>query len=370
MLNIKTHTNMKKYLYITASLVCAGLLFSCTPEPVSMEQAFVSEQDAVAPTHTIQEFVAQYLVENDFTPVRTNDGGAGLYMVDTIPSDGPDIIIRGRVVTEDYAGNFYKTIVIQDAVHHEQGLRISVDMSNAGGQYAAGQLMNIRVNGLALGKYASQPQLCVPAYNDNIYAYNAGKKVGWAPGRIPAARFAKAVTLINLPDKSKIDTIEMTIDEIKAVTDHASVDGRFIRIKNVHFNGKDSDGTPLNPANDPSDPTLQFDNYSNTFAPSTGNVGFPRARQIADNNGKIFYVSTSEYAKFAYVIIPCSDYVGTVTGVLGYYQDKATGAGDDTNWSITMSSLSSLDLTDDNGDKWDYNSPRYWTKGADNNSCQ
>ncbi|MBQ9340558.1 MAG: hypothetical protein IJS13_09560 [Paludibacteraceae bacterium] len=360
---------MKRH-YIYPAVAAFILLVSCNAPVPEENKLFVSESDAAAATHTINELLDQYMVENDFTPVRTNDGGAGLYMIDSIPSEGPDIIIRGRVVTEDYAGNFYKTIVIQDAAHPEQGLRISVDMSNAGGQYAIGQLMNIRVNGLSIGKYANQPQLCVPSYNDNIYAYHAGQKVGWAPGRIPAARFAKAVTLIGLPDKSKIDTIEITIPEIKALADKVKADGMFIRIKNVRFNGKDSDGTDLNPSLDPSDPNLQFDNYSNTFAPSTGNVGFPRSRQIEDNNGNIFYVSTSEYAKFAYALIPCSTYEGSVTGVLGYYQDKASGAGDDTNWSLSISSLAALNLVDDEGNAWDYNNPRYWNKGADNNSCK
>ena len=356
--------------FVLGTLALGTCLVSCSaPEPTS-EKLFINESEAPAATHTINEFLDKYMVENDFTPVRTNDGGAGLYMIDSIPADGPDIIIRGRVVTEDYAGNFYKTIVIQDAKEHEQGLRISVDMSNAGGQYAIGQLMNIRVNGLSIGKYANQPQLCVPSYNDNIYAYHAGQKVGWAPGRIPASRFAKAVTLIGLPDKSKIDTIEMTIPQIKALPDKAKADGMFIRIKNVRFNGKDSDGTLLNPALDPSNAELQFDNYSNTFAPSTGNVGFPRSRQIEDGDGKIFYVSTSEYAKFAYAIIPCSDYEGSVTGVLGYYQDKASGANDDTNWSLSISSLAALNLVDDEGNVWDYNNPRYWSKDADNSSCQ
>ena len=360
----------KIYFGVLSGIVLGTCLISCSaPEPTA-DKLFIIESEAVAPTHTIHELLDQYMVENDFTPVRTNDGGAGLYMIDSIPADGPDIIIRGRVVTEDYAGNFYKTIVIQDAVKHEQGLRISVDMSNAGGQYAIGQLMNIRVNGLSIGKYANQPQLCVPSYNDNIYAYHAGQKVGWAPGRIPAARFAKAVTLIGLPDKSKIDTIEMTIPEIKATADKVKIDGRFVRIKNVRFNGKDSDGTPLNPSLDPSNPELQFDNYSNTFAPSTGNVGFPRSRQIEDGSSNIFYVSTSEFAKFAYAIIPCNTYEGTVTGVLGYYQDKATGAGDDTNWSLTISSLKALDLVDDEGNRWDNDNPRYWSNGTDNSSCK
>lgn len=352
------------------SLLAVVALVSCDPKPITTNEAFVSLDKAAAPTHTIAQLLNDYMQVNRYEPVRTNDGGAGLYMIDTIPADGPDIIIRGRVVSEDYAGNFYKTLVIQDAQYHEQGLRISVDMSNAGGQYAVGQLMNIRVNGLCLGKYASQPQLCIPSYNDNIYAYNAGQKVGWAPGRIPAPRFAKAVTLIGLPDKSAIDTIEMTIPEIKA-SDKQSIDGRLVRIKNVNFNGKDSDGTTLDPTHDPSNPSKGsgFDIYSNTFAPSTGGVGFPRARQIVDNNGNVFYVSTSEYAKFAYAIIPCSDYTGSVTGIIGYYQDKASGAGDDTNWSITMNALSGLDLVNSEGKHWNYTSPRYWSKGANNDSC-
>ena len=89
----------------------------------------------------------------------------------TIPVGGPQIYIRGRIVTDDQGGNFYKTIVIQEIVNgKQQALRLSVDASSAGGAYLLGQEIMIHVNGLGIGKYANEPQLCVPSYNNNLNA--------------------------------------------------------------------------------------------------------------------------------------------------------------------------------------------------------
>lgn len=223
-------------------IMVAGLLLilpACTntPEPIVESEA----------TYTIQELIDEFLTEEGtYFPVRTRangENGKGFFSVDDIPEEGEgqgSIIIRGRVVSDDRSGNLYKTLVIQDEKHPEQSLRLSVDLGSLSGLYPLGQLIAVRCNGLAIGKYATQPQLCVPAYNNNVDANNASQKVGWAPGRIPGNIFQMAATAIGLPDKAKVVAETMTIDEIISA-DPKEMEGRLVRIENVFFNQKYAD---------------------------------------------------------------------------------------------------------------------------------
>ena len=287
-----------------------------------------------------------------------------LFSLDTIPTDHP-LYIRGRITTDDYAGNFYKTMCIQQFVDgKQQALRISVDAGSVGGMYQIGQEIMIRVDGLAIGRYANQPQLCVPSYNNNTNAQNADQKVGWTPGRIPFAEFKKRTTLIGLPETPKCDTISITDFTTNLnLIDARAMDGCLICIKDVHYTGQyaNTQGTQLfdcevgNP--------YDFTNGTNVnvFAPSTGNVGFPQSRVIADSQGNTTVVSTSEYAKFAYFYLPgadangvsnCKNYVGNITGILGFYRDNINYAPTWKDWSITIRSLDDLKLVDSEGNLW------------------
>ena len=295
-----------------------------------------------------------------------------LFSIDTIPTGRP-LYIRGRITTDDFSGNFYKTLCIQQMVGgRQQALRISVDAGSVGGLYQIGQELLIRIDGLAIGRYANQPQLCVASYNNNIYANKAEEKVGWAPGRIPFSEFNKRVTLIGKPQTPYCDTIEIFdfINHLNQVENRFD-DGRLVCIKNVYYTGQYSNyGDPANcTTNDPDD----FENGSsaNVFAPSTGNMNFPQSRIITDEEGYMTLVSASEYAKFSHFYLPganengiagCQDYVGNVTGILGYYRDNNitklynnvdsnAPAWDD--WSITIRSLDDLQLFDEDGNLWE-----------------
>jgi hypothetical protein len=103
-----------------------------------------------------------------------------------------------------------------------------------------GQEIMIRVDGLAIGRYANQPQLCLPSYNNNIYANNAEQKIGWAPGRIPAAIFKAHTKRIGQPkvDELVYDEVEITdYNTILDLTETRKLDGILVRLKNVHYPG-------------------------------------------------------------------------------------------------------------------------------------
>ena len=379
---------MKTSNYISYIVLCSFVLLmaSCEPKALTEKDVFITE-DAVAEltadgtVYTLNDFLDTFMTEegtyhNDTTPYRDRSYDAVhniyLYSVDTLPKGGPGIYIRGRIVTDDYAGNFYKSMVIQQVVNgQQQSLRISVDLGSSHGLYQMGQEIIIRCNGLAVGRYANQPQLCIPSYNNNIYAMNASQKVGWCPGRIEGSVFRNATHMIGLPDLSKIHYDEMTLADLytqiklrpnptpAGMDQVRKMDGRLIRLKDVHFTGKYKDSNSNIVDCDTSNPDTIGGGGANVFAPSTQNIGYPQSRVVGDQGSNTIMCSSSEYAKFAYYYLPgadekgvasCKDYEGTVTGVLGWYLDKAETLRDDKldgyEWSVTPRGIPGIGVTD------------------------
>lgn len=380
---------MKRNYSIICSVAIGALLSglaSCNPDPLTEADVFTNA-DAISSIlqpgdsiYHLNDFVATFMTEegnflNDSTPYRTRStSGNGIYLfsIDTIPAEGNGIYIRGRVSTDDYGGNFYKSIVIQEIVDgKQQNLRLSVDIGSANGLYQIGQELLIRCNGLSIGRYANQPQLCVPSYNNNIYATNANQKVGWAPGRIPSRVFDQATTLIGTPDQSKLVYDTITISDyfgiakkydLESMQLARQMDGRLVCLKNVYFTGEyENNGSRAKcTEGDPEE-----DSNANVFAPTTNNIGYPQSRIITDGNKNYTLVSTSEYAKFARFYLPSEEYTGTITGVLGFYADNAGSVAkyglDGYEWSITVrniaisktgSTLNDVNLYNADGEKW------------------
>lgn len=375
------------YAMLLAMPVIA-LMSSCEPRALTEEDVFYTEDQLAKELaaenpegydiYDLNDFLDAFMTEegtyhNDTTPYRERSYDAThdlyLYSVDTLRHGGRGIYIRGRVTTDDYAGNFYKAMVIQQIVAGaQQNLRISVDLGSSGGMYQIGQEIIIRCNGLAVGRYANQPQLCVPSYNNNIYAMNASQKVGWCPGRIPSSVFRRNTRMIGHPDQSKLQYDELTLAELyaqvplKPTTDAAGMDkvrkadGRLVIIKDVHFTGQYENNGSLVECD-----TLHPDSSSNAnvFAPTTNNVGYPQSRVLQDMGTNKLMCSNSEYAKFACYYLPganrhgvkeCKNYEGNVRGILGWYLDKASDmAGnklDGYEWSVTPRGIPGIGIED------------------------
>ena len=378
---------MRKSIYTYAMILALPVLVlmtSCEPRALTAEDVIISEEDQLAEMldaenpegytiYNINTLLDTFMTEqgnfmSDSSRYRTRSYYNGLYLfsIDTFPKGGPGIYIRARVATDDYGGNFYKSMVLQQVNDwsqdgypeiDQQCLRVSLDMGSAGGMFHQGQEMIIRCNGLAIGRYANQPQLCIPTNNNNIYAGSAEEKTGWAPGRIPAGQFRNAAHMIGMPDVSKLvyDDISMVVLTANYIKKYSNVvaarkaDGRLIRISDVHFNGKydemNGGPTPCNrylaDSTDLGNP--ETDKNACTFGPTTGNVGYPQSRFVADKTNKYqVLISTSEYARYAYYYLPAEKYVGSITGVLGYYMDNGNYAPDGGEWSITPCSIENI----------------------------
>ena len=361
-----------KFIIATALV---ALCAACTPPAVDETKLFLTNEQAnelisQGTLLTIEQFKETYMTEkgnylSDTSLYRTRatkDGKNYLFSIDTIPASDKPIYIRGRITTDDYAGNFYKAMCIQQIVDgKQQAFRLSVDAGSIGGLYQIGQEILIRVDGLAIGRYANQPQLCLPSYNNNTYANNAEQKIGWAPGRIPIAIFKAHTQCIGTPDVNQLVYDEYEISDFTSVLNLQETrtwDAKLVRIKNVHFTGQyfTTSGTSNCSTGDP-----EVDENANVFAPTTNNIGYPQGRVIADANGNKTAVSSSEYAKYAHFYLPgadkngvanCPKYIGDVVGILGFYSDNARYDPASDDWAISIRSLDDLQLKDTNGNLW------------------
>lgn len=331
---------MKQLKYIGAVLLALTMFTACEKEfdAIPEEIATVPEgsAEAWAQTVTIKELIENF------------DTKEGEFTIDTIDSPN-DIVVRGRIITDDRAGNVYKYFVIQSLEDDHTCLKVSVDAGSLSGMLPIGQVVAIRCNGLVLGRYASAPQLGVRGYrNDN--------KVREEPGRIPYTLAMKHIQKIGKPDPSKIVVEEMTLKQITELDKYGYF--KIVKIKNAYFTGyyyndqtqkheKLNDEVYPFPT-DGQGVTTALAKYAlnPTFAPATYdsskkyNIGFPRSREIADDSGNTtsISISTSEYARFADRRLPVfgPDNRGDITAIVGWFKDDK---GDPGSWQLTIRSL-------------------------------
>ena len=89
-----------------------------------------------------------------------------------------DMVIAGKVISDDHSGNIYRELYIQD----ETGvISVKIGLSSLYSDYKLGQTVYVRCSGLTIGQYNGMPQLGVEdptgeyetAYLDNRYLIDA-----------------------------------------------------------------------------------------------------------------------------------------------------------------------------------------------------
>ncbi len=339
------------------------LMTAChTYEPINSEDlgyvddATLTEWIGDAQRVSIHDFFSKCLKKktDEQYPVRSNSGNKNLYTVNDITED---LVIVGRVVSTDVPGNIYKAIYIQDVNQPNQGLKIGVDAGSIGGLLPLGQVIAIKLKGLAVGRYANMPQLGLAYYNNAKDSLDSKGKIGWEIGRIPFPILKQHMVLVGAADHTKIVVNSITIKDIQnATSDLSNIDymkiakmcSQYVVISDIEIvpkEGKDFKThyhTPI--------PTM--DDY--IFAPSTDGIGYPQSRAFT-NGTDTMCIGTSEYAKFAAAPLPGfrrtatggieSDgkrYKGKLYGFVSYYNDKSTNTVDGDEWSITLNGLDGI----------------------------
>lgn len=263
-----------KYMAIAATALTLG---SCNEEPV------LPPVNIQQPTTTIKELKNRYW-QNEANYVRT----VGRFR------DGSDVIVKGRVISSDAAGNVYRSLMISDG---ECAITIAAKVSNLSDSWKPGQEVTFNCTGLQIGGYNGLMQL------GGEGTYNNQPSMTF----MEADTFNLHIQGIGQPDPAKIDTIATDLAELSNAK--GSQEGLIAwQSQLVRIEG------------------LTFENAGEQFAPS-GNTN----RYMRDSNGNRINLRCSSYAKFAKDKIPSG--TGTVTAILSYF-------GSD--WQLILNGLDGL----------------------------
>lgn len=229
----------------------------------------------------------------------------------TIASNGyvkieEDMQIKGVVTGNDYAGNIYQQIPLQD----ETGaLVVGVSASALHGFLPEGQEILIDLKDLYIGGYGEQCQI------GSVYTSPNTGKTGI--GRMDRYTWQKHFRLIGEADVAKADALAEDFDPSK-LTDASYMEanaGKLMTIRRVSF--------------------LNADGKS-VFAPDDGSVALTSNcanRALKEYSSKNIVVRTSTYADFAQEIIPGG--TKDIKGIFTRYYDT---------WQILLRSTD--DITD------------------------
>ncbi len=229
----------------------------------------------------------------------------------TIASNGyvkieEDMQIKGVVTGNDYAGNIYQQIPVQD----ETGaLVVGVSASALHGFLPEGQEILIDLKDLYIGGYGEQCQI------GSVYTSPNTGKTGI--GRMDRYTWQKHFRLIGEADVAKADALAEDFDPSK-MTDASYMEanaGKLMTIRRVSF--------------------LNADGKS-VFAPDDGSVALTSNcanRALKEYSSKNIVVRTSTYADFAQEIIP--EGTKDIKGIFTRYYDT---------WQILLRSTD--DITD------------------------
>ena len=229
----------------------------------------------------------------------------------TIASNGyvkieEDMQIKGVVTGNDYAGNIYQQIPVQD----ETGaLVVGVSASALHGFLPEGQEILIDLKDLYIGGYGEQCQI------GSVYTSPNTGKTGI--GRMDRYTWQKHFRLIGEADAAKADALAEDFDPSK-LTDASYMEanaGKLMTIRKVTFQNADG---------------------KSVFAPDDGSVALTSNcanRALKEYSSKNIVVRTSTYADFAQEIIP--EGTKDIKGIFTRYYDT---------WQILLRSTD--DITD------------------------
>lgn len=210
-------------------------------------------------------------------------------------ADGEHVLIRGRVVSNDSAGNVYKSLVIEDAT---AALSISVDTTKIYQLLPPGTDITIDMTGMTVGKYNGLFQMGEPK------PYNNEMEVSF----MKYYKLRGAIHVNGTPDASKIKPTVVTIADVASwKNDNDSLrkyQSRWVRFNNVSWVGGG---------------TLQWGDEDDKGAGTTAN------RQIKDASGRTLTARNSGYSTFWRQTLPAG--TGDVECLLSFYG---------TDWQLTF----------------------------------
>ena len=298
---------LKSYIIGAMALVAAGTLTACQDhfdEP-DMGEAPVATLEANTTLAEFKEMVWQTsdnYCEQVYTKEWYEAKKNGQEPTEAMKTDGTHIVVKGRVVSSDYAGNCFKYIVLQDGT---ASLNFSIDSYNLYLTYRRGQEILVDLTGMHAGKYRGLEQVGFPSYNSSIN----GNETSFMGPQI----FRRHMQLNGFPNLAEIDTVTINSISELGVTpaELRKWQSQLIRINNVAFVKDDV-------------PTLSEYHSSGV------------SHNIQDAEGNSIAIRTSGYANFWNMEVP--EGRGDIVAILGYY---AT-IGQSGAWQLTLLDAASL----------------------------
>lgn len=299
--------NLKKYIYGALAVAIAAVMPSCQDhfdEPSAGEQIPVATKEANTTLLQLKEWMwsdSNNYCDTVFTREWYTTEPAA--RTEAMKTEGTHVIVKGRVVSSDYAGNCFKYIVLQDET---AALNFSINSYDLYLNYRVGQEIVVDLTGLHAGKYRGLEQIGFPSYNSSLPGYETSFM---AP-----EMFSRHAELNGLPDVSKVDTttVERFSDLGVTPAELRKWQSRLVRFNNVEF------------VPNATTPTLSTYHSSGV------------TQQIRDNEGNTLDVRTSGYANFWNMELPegkCD-----VVALLGYYVNLAGTGG----WQLTLLDINSI----------------------------
>ena len=289
------HLHMKN-IFKTVIIIAIASLTACTQN--NFDSAEYTTGTKVEPKVTLTT-IAQ--LKDNFIEKNWQYFGADLISFDT------QLVINGIVTSSDIEGNIYKYIVVKEEEPGGQAIRVSVDAAGLASIYPIGQRVSVILNDLYIGQYGQCAQVGI----FGRHRTRGSEPEQTAPIPFPIAR--NQIIAYGNPEPSAVVPDTMTIKQILD-SDKDVMSYRLVYIKNAHFTGNGelaSSGTSFTP----------LSGQDKIFAPGTGGLNYPQSREINDGTGSI-HISSSEFAKFSRHPLPPSSYVGDITAIVGWYNNR------------------------------------------------
>ncbi len=130
-----------KFLKLISFAAIAALVISCVQD----DEYDVPPVGGQEPEVTVNSSIGA--VRSAWDQNNTNTGEE----IYTFPTDTGDLYFEGYVVSSDYGGNFYKSLIIQDkAENPDYGIEVLIDKTSLFESYEIGRKVYVKVNGLSV----------------------------------------------------------------------------------------------------------------------------------------------------------------------------------------------------------------------------
>ncbi len=225
---------------------------------------------------------------------------------DEIPAreDGSHYIIKGRVISSDYAGNVFKKLIICDGT---AALAMSINQYNLYLTHRVGQELVIDLTGMYAGKYAGCFQLGFPSW------YANGNT--WQTSFMAPELFNSHCELNGFPEEDAPEVQPVLIENFSSIGSSPAElqqwQSRLVRINNVKFANAGVEGEKL------------CANYKTSVSAEQN-----QALNVGDTQ---LTVRTSGYCNFWNTPLPESEF--DIVGILDYYNG---------NWQLILNDVDGL----------------------------